>query len=105
MRKYVIFKLNNLNNEHLQLSVEEAIESYILPNIIRQFYRQEKESIVLGDRLTNGIIQSVLKVGSAESKEKITKLFLDHNQITDISYIAKDFANLQILELSNSSPI
>lgn len=40
MRKYVIFKLNNNNNEHLQLSIDEAIEAYILPKLVNQYYRQ-----------------------------------------------------------------
>jgi hypothetical protein len=101
MRKYVIFKLNNSGNEHLQLELDDAIETYILPKILRQSYRQEKESIVLGDKLSNHVIQTVLKAGSPESKEKVTKLFLDNNDITDVNFIAKDFANLQILELSN----
>jgi hypothetical protein len=64
MRKYVIFKLNNNNDEHLQLSVDEAIETYILPKLLNHYYKQEKESIVLGDKLNNNIIQNVLKVGS-----------------------------------------
>ena len=68
--------------------------------MVGQFYRKEKESIVLGDKLGNSLIQNVLKVGPQESRKKITKLFLDHNFITDVSTIAREFSNLQILELS-----
>lgn len=52
---------------------------------------------MLGDNLSNMAIHQAFKLGSTESKENITKLFLDHNQISEISEIADNLANLQIL--------
>ena len=97
MRKYVIFNLAKNQEEHCRIRREEAVEEYILPQVLEGVYRQEKESVVLGEKLSNQTVKRVLSQDTRHGKEKVRKLFLDCNEITQVDFIADQFTQINLL--------
>jgi len=56
--------------------------------------------LVIGENLGNEVLRKALRPGLSEGKGKVRKMFLDSNQITTVDYIAEEFRNLVLLELS-----
>lgn len=49
------------------------------------------------------VLSTALRTGSPEGKSKVHKMFLDSNLIDRVDFIAENYKNLVLLELSNLS--
>ena len=81
-KRYIVFELRPGEAESFKIIKEEALENFIYPSLLKEIYRQEKESMVLGENLSNELMMKVLSKEEPVDKAKVRKMFVDHNNIS-----------------------